>query len=373
MQEPSGSRPLRVLILRFQWLGLQACIAFCLLWMVLPVCAENAEKPIYGGLGVEFGRTLDALSYGAEVKVVPERALPANQEMLLPELQPGAIYPWRVYSAPNLPRPYRDKTNSSYVMLNAAGEPLRVISRVQQQGCGDEFEWLKSTLTKKYDVSSDIEITAPAPYQRALRVNFLAKQIDVRCGPRTVIEYLDASALADWATAQRKQFAAYQRELSDIDKRRMVMNRRRSMKFADSFTVGDEYRLEGAFGIQFQKPFAKNSTQQFPIDAPFYAVLPNLPEPFDRGDIQLVISPERYPIVIRGTFRDLAFDDVANAFKAKYGQPMKASSRHIIHKVSGNHAIVKKLAEDTVELAFIDTAAQAEQRKRLWEQESDGL
>lgn len=341
--------------------------------MVLPASAENAEKPIYGGLGIEFGRVLDAQSYGAEVKLVPEQALPANQDVALPELQPGAVYPWRVFSAPNLPRPYRDKPNSSYVMLSASGEPLRVISRVQQQGCGENFEWLKSTLAKKYAVKGDIEITAPAPYQRALRVHFLAKQIDVRCGPRTVIEYLDGNALAAWAAAQSKQYAAYERELAEIDKRRLVMNRRRSMKFADSFTVGDEYRLEGAFGIQFQKPFARNSTQQFPVDEPFYAVLPNLPEPFERGDIQLVISPQRHPIVIRGTFHDVAFDDVANAFKAKYGQPMKASSRHIIHKVSGNHAIVKKLAEDTVELAFIDTAAQTEQRKRLWEQESDGL
>ena len=94
--------------------------------------------------------------------------------------------------------------------------------------------------------------------------------------------------------------------------------------------------LYGAFGIYFKRQFAARSTQQFPIDQPFYAVLPNLPEPFVDGEILLTISPEGHPIVIRGTFDNLDFEYIAKALKAKYGTPMKASSRHIIHKVSGN-------------------------------------
>lgn len=343
------------------------------LFLSVTTAAEQAGKPIYGGLGVQFGQPLAMDTFGAEVNTVPEQALPANHNITLPPLRPGNIYPWRLFPQANLPRPYRDLRSQSFVMLNQRAEPMRVISRIFESGCGDNFDWLKTTLAKKYDASGDIEITAPVPFKRALRVSYLSRQIDVRCGPVTVIEYLDAKSLIAWAADQQKEFEAYQRELADIEKRRLVMNQRRAMKFADSFTVGDEYRLEGAFGIQFQKPFARNSTQNFPVDAPFYAVLPNLPEPFDGGDIQLVISPERHPIIIRGTFRELAFEDVADAFKAKYGQPMKASSRHIIHRVSNNHAIVKKLAEDTVEIAFIDTTAQAEQRQRLWAQESDGL
>ncbi|XOV81752.1 MAG: hypothetical protein ACFHXK_12825 [bacterium] len=346
-------------------------------WVLLFACsgaaAELAEKPVYGGLGIEFGRPLTMQVYGAEVNIVPERALPANLTLTLPPQQPGSTSPWRLFTQANLPRPYRDTSSRSFVMLNERAEPMRVISRIDERGCGQNFDWLKSTLGKKYDVTGEIEITALVPYERALRIRFLSRQIDVRCGPLTVIEYLDGEALAAWAAEQQQQFDAYQRELADIEERRLVMNQRRAIRFADSFTVGDEYRLEGAFGIQFQKPFAKNSTQVFPIDAPFYAVLPNLPEPFNQGDIQLVISPERHPIVIRGTFRDVAFDAVADAFKAKYGQPMKASSRHIIHRVSSNHAIVKKLSEDAVEIAFIDTVAQSEQRKRLWAEESDGL
>jgi len=335
--------------------------------------AQQADKPIYGGLGAQFGRPLALDTFGAEVKIVPEQDLPANHRITLPPLRPGNIYPWRLFPAANLPRPYRDLSSRSFVMLNQRAEPMRVISRIFERGCGANFDWLKATLAKKYDAAGDIEITAPVPFERALRISYLSRQIDVRCGPATVIEYLDVEALTAWTEDQQKEFEAYQRELADIEKRRLVMNQRRAIKFADSFTVGDQYRLEGAFGIQFQKPFARNSTQNFPVDAPFYAALPHLPEPFDRGDIQLVISPERHPIIIRGTFKDLLFDDVADAFKAKYGQPMKASSRHIIHRVSSNHAIVKKLAEDTVEIAFIDTVAQAEQRKRLWAQESDGL
>lgn len=258
-------------------------------------------------------------------------------------------------------------------MLNSDKQAMRVVSRIGVQGCGDDFDWLKATLIKKYDVQGDPEITPAPPYDRALHIEFLSKSIHIRCGPRTVIDYFDTALIKSWASQQNKLYAIYQREEAAIKKRRMVMNRRKSIKFADTFTLGDQYRLEGAFGVQFQRPFAKNSTQAFPIDEPFYAVLPNLPTPFDEGDIQLVISPERHPIVIRGTFHNLSFENVADAFKAKYGHPMKASSRHIIHKISGNHAILKKLSDDAVELAFIDTQAQADQRQRLWDKESEGL
>ena len=275
--------------------------------------------------------------------------------------------------AASLPRPLRKYASQNYVMLNDTGEVMRVISRTQYQGCGDEFDWLKTTLSRKYGVAGDAEIEAMEPYARALRVVFLNKQIEVRCGPVLVMDYMDIDLIRSWSSAQKARYALYQREQAVVEKRRMVLNRRQSIKFADSFTLGDQYRLEGAFGIQFQQPFAKNSAQHFPVDEPFIAVLPNLPLPFDSGEIQMVISPEKYPIVIRGTFHDVDFQQVAEALKAKYGTPMKASSRHIIHKVSGNHAIVKKLNATTIELAFIDTSAQKEQRRRLWDQESEGL
>ena len=68
---------------------------------------------------------------------------------------------------------------------------------------------------------------------------------------------------AAWAPGEAKQFEAYQRELADIEN-------------------------------QFQKPFARNFAQNFPVDAPFYTVLPNLSEPFDSGDIQLVSPSETF-------------------------------------------------------------------------------
>ena len=52
---------------------------------------------------------------------------------------------------------------------------------------------------------------------------------------------------------------------------------------------------------------------------------------------------------------------------------MKESSRHIIHKVNGDHVIIKRLDQRLTELAFIDTSAQDAHRQRLWNKESEGL
>ena len=153
----------------------------------------------------------------------------------------------------------------------------------------------------------------------------------------------------------------------------MVLARRRAMRFANEFTLGDQYRLDGAFGIEFGRPFAKNSSKRFPIDEPFYVVLPHLEDPFRTGDIALEISPKRHPVTIRATFQDISFDVLADALKAKYGTPSKSTTRHIIHPVGSKRAILKRLDQKRVELAFIDTVAQKAQRERLWRKESEGL
>jgi hypothetical protein len=346
----------------------------CTTCLLMPVLAHAtvAENPIYSGLGVSLGLPLPAEAQGAEVAEIPHARLPDNHKLEMPSLIPGRPLPWRHLSHAKLPRPLRDQRSQTFVMVNDAAEVMRVLGVSHSNNC-QHFDWLKATLEKKYDVQGDSEISPTSPYQRALRIEFLSKQIDVRCGPDLVLDYLDAALINAWSRQQNKLYMSHQREQAAIDKRRMVLERRQAIKFADQFTLGDQYRLEGAFGIQFQSPFAKNSTQVFPVDEPFYAVLPNIPEPFDDGDISIVISPQKHPIVIRGQFERVDFDKIANALKAKYGHPMKASSRHIIHKVNGNHAIVKKVAENTIELAFIDTAEQAQQRKRLWAKESEGL
>ena len=98
-----------------------------------------------------------------------------------------------------------------------------------------------------------------------------------------------------------------------------------------------------------------------------------MPEPFTEGDLQLTISPDKHPIVIRGRFPHLDFERIAAALRTKYGLPMKESSRHIIHKVNGDHVIIKRLDQRLTELAFIDTSAQDAHRQRLWNKESEGL
>ncbi len=334
--------------------------------------AADAELPIYGGLGVELGEVLPAERSGAEVIAPSGATLPDNRNLELPPMEPGAVYPWRYLVDPQLPRLFREQSAEAYVMLNSNREVMRVLAHIQNPDCADNFDWLKHTISKKYEVSADAEYSA-APQTRSLRITFSSRQIDVHCGKRLTIDYLDLSMISVWADTQQRRYAEYQRQVAQLEKREMVLERRKQLRFADTFTMGDQFRLDGAFGVQFEQPFAKNSTQNFPVDEPFYAVLPGMPEPFTKGDLQLTISPDKHPIVIRGRFPDIDFERIAAALRTKYGLPMKESSRHIIHKVNGDHVIIKRLDRRLTELAFIDTSAQDAHRQRLWNKESEGL
>ena len=339
------------------------------------VAAAVAEVPIVGGLGIQFGKPLPAASLGAELRDTSPIArieLPDNRRMVIPQIEPGGRNPWHIFSAAVLPKPLRKYAHSAHVLTDDTGVPIRVTANISV-GCGAEFEWMRETLERKYKLIGEPNTPPPEGFDQALRILFVDRQVDVMCGKSTVIQYMDFAAVKSWAITQHKRFEAHQREVARESKRQVVLHRRRAAGFADTFTLGDQYKLEGAFGISFRQPFAKNSTQKFPVDIPFFAVLPNLPDAFSNGDLQLVISPEKHPIIIRGTFRDLDFNEVKDALRAKYGTPMKSTDRHVIHKVSDKHAILKRMSLDTIELAFIDTQAQSEQRERLWAKESEGL
>ncbi len=344
-----------------------------LLLTALPnlVQSATAEAPIYGGLGVTLSQILPGEQIGAEVTNPPGSQLPDNRPIDLPVIEPGGLHPWHHLIEPQLPRFFRDKPSEAYVMLNSNREVMRVLAHVDNPDCGADFDWLKRTISKKYAVGSDAEYQN-ATGERALRIEFSNRQIDISCGRRLTIDYLDVTMIGVWAETQARRYAMYEREIAKLDKRKLVLERRKQVRFANTFTLGDQYRLEGAFGIRFERPFARNSTQKFPVDVPFYAVLPGMPDPFTSGDVELTISPEKHPIVIRGRFHNVEFDTVAAALRAKYGLPMKSTSRHIIHKVNGDHVILKRL-DDVVELAFIDNSEQVAQRERLWEKESEGL
>ncbi len=355
------------------WLVCVVCSALAPSGAQAEIPSTQAESLIHGGLGLLFGKTVEPASLGAEISE-PVFGIPENHRQLdLPSIPPGAKQPWRRLINPQLPRPFRERASRAHVFLDTEERLIRVAVVIEYEGCGAEFNWLKQTLAKKYAVKGDIAVASSGAAEQVFRLESKDRQIDVSCGPELTMDYGDYAALKQWTAAQARRTALYQREQSAIEKRRIVMERRRAMRFADTFTLGDRYRLMGGFGIAFNQPFAKNSTQVFPVDTPFVAVLPTLPADFEGGEIILEISPTKEPIVIRGRFDSVSFREVAKSLAAKYGTPLKSSSRHVIHKVGTNHAIVKQLTADQVEVAFIDTTAQAQQRQRLWEQESEGL
>jgi hypothetical protein len=218
-----------------------------------------------------------------------------------------------------------------------------------------------------------MSVSAPEGFSKAYRTTFSDKEIDFCCGPRLVLDYADYQAIEGWRFTQQKMAQALSREKSAMEKRQLVLERKRSLRFADDFTMGDRFRLMGAFGIAFDQPFAPRSTQKFPYDEALQIVLPSLPREFENGTVLLEISPTRVPIIIRGQFKGLSFQRLAIALSTKCGTPLKSSRRHIIHRVNSDHLILKQLDEKDVELAFIDTAAKSDQRARLWEKESEGV
>ena len=339
----------------------------------LAAIAASAEKPISAGLGISLGKVVDAQALGAEVQQISFLATPSNRTLEEVSLEPGSSQPWRALLTPQLPRPFRQLAYRSYVMLDELHQAMRIVVQIDYIGCEGDVIWLRDTLSKKYETTGELESTTKPAYAQSYRVTFSEKQIDIHCGPNLILDYADYGAIQDWQEKAKIEQMHVARERATIEKRRLVLDRRRSIRFADTFTVGDRFRLLGAFGIAFSQPFAPNSTQQFPVDELFTAVLPVMPTHFEVGELRLMLAPDRSPIMIRGEFRDISFERVAHALRAKYGSAIKSSNRHVVHKVSGNHAILKRLDSTRIELAFIDATAQKAHRQRLWEQESEGI
>lgn len=345
-----------------------------LLCFVPPSFAQEiATLPIEGGLGVRFGEPLPIQQRGAELTQAPQ-AKAENRLGLRPvELVYGQQQPWRVLLEPQLPRPFRKYNSATFVMLDQDDKAMRVVAEIETKGCGAEIGWLYDIITRKYAVERPAAKPEPSQTTARMRFIFVNKQIDVSCGDRLVIDYADYGAIKAWTKRQQKIATLDKRQRAAAEKKAFLLERRRAERFADEFTVGDRYRLEGGFGITFGEPFAPKSKQRFPVDQAFIVVLPNLTPTFASGELRLELGPARQPIVIRGQFEDLEFERIAAALRAKYGTPMKSTERHVIHKVSGNHAIVKRLGVNLIEIAFIDTDAKAEQRQRRWDKESEGL
>ena len=355
-------------------------ISLALTLAALPSLAitNNAGLPVAGGLGIKFGKVVAPSSVAAEIashQDIQALQLPDNIAVTLPPTEPGGQHPWRLFPGVVHPHPLRGLNAKSYIMLNRQQLPLRALTVVNKMGCDETFEWVVETLTKKYQVDGKPEpaTRGKSSGSKHFRVISADRQIDAYCGDQFVLDYIDQRALKTWVKEQTRRNEQYNRYQNETHNRNLVLQRRRSARFADSFTMGDRFKLLGAFNVAFGTPFARHSKQQFPVDVPFYAVLPQLPEAFANGDIQLVISPERIPILIRGQFREVDFDTVREALLAKYGTAIKSTNRHVIHQISDRHAILKRLSKDTIEIAFIDTREKERQRQRLWAAESEGL
>ena len=90
------------------------------------------------------------------------------------------------------------------------------------------------------------------------------------------------------------------------------------------------------------------------------------------------------PIRLSGTFVDAngaLYESVAAALRAKYGNPLKDSAQHKIHKVNGDHLIARyDAAEQTLHMTFINGKARRAQKARAllaqqqqFEEEKAGL
>jgi hypothetical protein len=239
------------------------------------------------------------------------------------------------------------------------GQPVRIEAQRPSVDCDAAFGWVTDSLTRKYATAQDPTIQPRIGFSRGARFMRDERQVDVACGRGMLIEYVDGAAFERWRASMHSAVAADQAERFKIERVARQIARRQRLRFADAFTIGDKFRLDGALGVVFGEAF--DAPADYLAATPVPVPLANLPHPFDAGSFELTLSPDRMPIRLAAKLADgngALFAQVSEALHTKYGTPMKDGSRHKIHKVNGNFFIVRRLERlGELDLVVIDQRA----------------
>lgn len=332
--------------------------------------AAAAEQPITGAFGLEFAEPVPAEFLGASVGDPPYPLPPANLDQQLPAAVPGEAADWHLFIPQARPELLTGADVTFLVLRDVDGKPLRILAEHADPECIDDVLWLTRSLARKYDAPDDPFGAERSGFRQSARFIHESTQVDVSCGPRLLIEYTHAAGYRRWLAQRAEAVARHEARLAALAEERERLEEERRRAFADAMTAGDRFALHGALGIRFGEPVDEDVFDGAGIlaDAPQAALPPAIPDRLADGTFTLTVGPDRVPVQVAGEFPDAdasRFTALATALRAKYGPPIKDGDTHKIHKINGDYAVARYVADRAVaRLVFIDDAGRAAQQAR---------
>ncbi len=356
------------------------------------VGAAAAKEPITGAFGLEFAEPVPEAVLGASLGAPRHPVPPGNLDQTVPEPVPDAAPSWHLFT-PQARPPLLDSPSVAFsVLLDQSGHPVRILAEHPEPDCAVDLLWLTRSLARKYRAEDDPHGAERTGFRHSVRFVSGAAQIDVSCGPTLLIEYTDGQGYRRWLEDERAKLVAHREALDALARERTRLEEARLRQLAETFTAGDRFRLDAAFGVAFGEPVNPGWIHgEAEVDTPLPARLPNLSAPFDLGEFTVTVGPDLRPVRVTGEVPDpdgAWFQRVAAALRIKYGPPAKDGEQHKIHKVAGDYLVLRYLPEDgRLRLVFIDDEGRRAQRarevaahqarlaeqQRLFEEETAGL
>ncbi len=350
------------------------------------VGAAAAASPITGAFGLNFETPVPEQLLGASLAGPPYPLLPANLDQSPVESAPDRLPAWYLFSPAALPDLLDHPLVRFMVMVDGERRPVRILAEHPRPDCTADMLWLTRSIAQKYRAETDPFGAERHGFARSARFVHKNQQVDVSCGPALLVEYTDADAYENWRQAETLAQETHHQRTRKLQRLRLDLQVEHDRQFADTFTRGERFRIEGAWGVNFGVPFEATETEMLdaPVDEPFSVALRELSAPFADGSFTLTLGPDRVPVRIVGNFPDVdahLFRRVAAALRAKFGAPMKDGDTHKIHKVNGDHLVARHdAANGTLHMTFINGKARRAQKERLllaqqrqFEEETAGL
>ncbi|MEZ5550343.1 MAG: hypothetical protein R3E82_05605 [Pseudomonadales bacterium] len=326
------------------------------LMILAPVSAQSAET-----LDGAFGLRFDA--------AVPEQVLGASTlaPADLPHRPFADEYPperagWFYFTPVIAPDPLGAARYQ--VLVTGNGQPALILARLVGHGCNETYTWLVDSLTRKYAIKDDPAVLPRPPYLQAASFQVDGVSVDLACGRDLVLAYTLPSGIRRWQAEQVALENARETEAQRLVEVARRIERAEARAYADTFTHGEKFRLDGGLGLIFGEPF--RTTVPHTPDVPFAMRPPRLPPPFDTGSFELTLDPEDVPIRLEGSIPDpdgRHYEKITGALQAKFGAAMKDTDRHRIFRVNGNYFTLRQI-RDRTDITLIDIRAQKAQEAR---------
>lgn len=314
-----------------------------------------AAALIEGAFGLQFDEPVSDESVSAQtgpMDVAFSGQTLSSREFDLPV---GMRSPWTEFSPATEPGAFSTLKRRYHVLLDEQRQPLRIVGRIEPTvSCDALANTLIPLLHRRYRRSG----TPPGP---PVRYGTASGSLDVRCldTGELLLDYAAEDAIDAW--------------LYRHDKRAREYRRAADLRFADSFLQGTPSRLNGALGVPFRRPFQAG---RYTPDEKFERRLPGLPLFLDNARTYLTLAPDGTPISVHARLEqpnEGLTERIKLALSAKYPVLVKDTPRHRIHSAGADWAVVRIMADDALELSFIDRRAHMAMRGREHKVEQERL